>query len=282
MELLNVIPHPLVGTPFGTALDLCLVGAAFCWLISIITRECSWIDRLWSIMPPVYCLIVANDLGFEDARVNVVTLLVCLWSARLTFNYAIKGGYWFGGEDYRWEYVRKQLGPVKFQLLNFFFVAWGQMLVIWLFTSPIHVAWSHREVALGWLDYTAIAVFLFFLVIETIADAQMWFFQRSKKQRTASGEEVTQPFIDSGLFALCRHPSYTAEIGMWTTIFVFGAAASGQIIHWSGLGFLLLLLIFIGSTRLTENISSDKYETYKDYQASVPKFLPFTAFGKNN
>lgn len=282
MELLNVIPHPLVGTPFGAALDLCLVGAAFCWLMSIVTRECSWIDRLWSILPPVYCLIVANDLGFQDARVNIITLLVCLWSVRLTFNYALKGGYWFGGEDYRWEHVRNQLGPVKFQLLNFFFVAWGQMLVIWLFTSPIHVAWSHTEVELGWLDYTAIAVFLFFLVIETVADTQMWFFQRRKKQRIASGEEVTQPYINSGLFAYCRHPSYSAEIGMWTTIFVFGVAASGQIIHWTGLGFPLLILILIGSTRLTENISSEKYETYKDYQAKVPKFVPFTAFGKSN
>ena len=282
MELLNVIPHPLMGTPFGTALDLCLVGAAFCWLVSIITRECSWIDRLWSIMPPVYCLIVAYDLEFQDPRVNIVTLLVCLWSIRLTLNYAIKGGYWFGGEDYRWEYVRNQLGPVKFQLLNFFFVAWGQMLVIWLFTSPIHVAWSHAGVELGWLDYSAIVVFLFFFVIETIADAQMWFFQRSKKQKIASGEEVTQPFINSGLFAYCRHPNYSAEIGMWTTIFAFGVAASGEIIHWTGLGFPLLMLIFIGSTRLTENISGEKYETFKDYQANVPKFVPFTALGKSN
>lgn len=280
MDILNVLNHPLVGTPIGNALDLCLIVAALCWLMSIITRECSWIDRLWSILPPVYCLIVANDLGFQDLRVNVVTLLVCLWSIRLTFNYALKGGYWFGGEDYRWEYVRKQFGPVKFQLLNFFFVAWGQMLVIWLFTSPIHQAWVHKGTELGWLDFVAIVVFLIFFVIQTISDMQMWLFQREKKRRVAQGEDVSQPFISNGLFRFCRHPNYTAEIGMWITVFVFGVAASGQVFHWTGLGFPLLILIFIASTRLTETISSEKYEAYSDYQAGVPKFIPFTPLGK--
>lgn len=280
MDFLNVLNHPLVGTPIGTALDLCLIVAALCWLMSLITRECSWIDRLWSILPPVYCLIVANDLEFQDPRVNIVTLLVCLWAIRLTVNYALKGGYWIGGEDYRWEYVREQFGPVKFQLLNFFFVSWGQMLVIWLFTSPIHQAWLHQGTEFGWLDFVAIGVFLIFFVIQTIADTQMWLFQREKKRRVAQGEEISQAFISHGLFGFCRHPNYVAEIGMWITVFVFGVAASGQVFHWTGLGFPLLILIFIASTRLTETISGEKYEQYSDYQATVPKFIPFTSLGK--
>ena len=60
MPGLDFIDLPLAGTPFGTALDLCLVLALVAWLLSVITREVSWIDRLWSICPPVYCLIVAG------------------------------------------------------------------------------------------------------------------------------------------------------------------------------------------------------------------------------
>ena len=89
MNSLNFIDHPLVGTPFGVALDLCIVLATTCWVLSILTREYSWVDRLWSIAPAVYCLIGAVDLEFQSARGNVMTVLVTLWGIRLTFNYAL-------------------------------------------------------------------------------------------------------------------------------------------------------------------------------------------------
>ena len=64
---LDFIKQPLAGTPFGTALEACLVLAFVAWLLSVITREVSWIDRLWSICPPVYCLIVAFATDFQWA-----------------------------------------------------------------------------------------------------------------------------------------------------------------------------------------------------------------------
>ena len=106
MNFLNFINHPLVGTPYGFALDLGIALAIVCWVLSILTREYSWTDRLWSVVPAVYCLIVAVDLEFQSARVNIMTVLATLWGIRLTFNYALKGGYWVGGEDYRWIYLR--------------------------------------------------------------------------------------------------------------------------------------------------------------------------------
>ena len=95
------IDHPLAGTPIGAALDLCIVLAALAWLLSVVTRDYSWVDRLWSICPVLYCLIVAAALDFEAPRVNLMTVLAGLWGVRLTYNLARKGGYWVGGEDYR-------------------------------------------------------------------------------------------------------------------------------------------------------------------------------------
>ncbi len=71
MPDINLIPHPLTGTPFGAALDLCVILAALCWLAAVVTREYSWVDRLWSICPPVFCLIVAAGADFQSARVNL-------------------------------------------------------------------------------------------------------------------------------------------------------------------------------------------------------------------
>ena len=138
--MLDFLNHPLSGTPYGTALELCVVLAALAWLTSVITREYSWVDRLWSLCPPAYCLIVAAQADFASPRLNLMAVLITLWGLRLTFNYARKGGYSKDGEDYRWVAIRQKFGPVVFQLLNFVFVAPGQMLVVWLFASPMHQA----------------------------------------------------------------------------------------------------------------------------------------------
>ena len=110
---ISFIPHPFQGTPYGQALDLAIVFAIACWLLSVITREYSWVDRIWSICPAIYCLIVAADSDFSSTRLNAMSLLVAAWGVRLTFNFARRGGYRAGGEDYRWKVVQERLGPVQ-------------------------------------------------------------------------------------------------------------------------------------------------------------------------
>jgi len=272
---LDFVNLPLAGTPFGTALELCLVLALVAWLLSVITREVSWIDRLWSICPPVYCLIVAASVGFAAPRVMLMAALVVAWGSRLTYNFARKGGYRPGGEDYRWAYVRKQYGPVGFQVLSITFVHPGQMLLIWLFTSPIHRAWQFPDVPLGWLDFLAAAVFLTLLAGETIADRQMWDFQQDKKHLLAGGEEIRRPFMTRGLYRYSRHPNYFCELAMWWVFYLFAVAASGEWVHWTGLGCIGLSLLFVPSLRMTEEISAAKYPGYREYQAAVPALIPF-------
>ena len=274
MPDLNIINHPLTGTPFGAALDLCLVLAALVWLMTAITRECSWVDRLWSISPPIYCLLVAAAADFDSARLNLMAALVTLWGARLTFNFARKGGYWKGGEDYRWEVVRERIGPIQFQVLNIVFISFGQMLLIWLFTAPIHQAWAWLDAPLNWLDAVAAILFLALLLGETVADEQMWAFQQDKKRKLAAGEPIEQPFLRCGLYSWSRHPNYFCEIGMWWVFYLFAVAASGQWLHWTGLGFPLLTALMISSTRFGETISLGKYPAYSDYQETTPRLIP--------
>ena len=96
-----------------SALLVCLyVFAAVCvgvWVLSVTTREYSWVDRLWSIIPVVYLAIFAGAAGFADARLDLMFGLAVLWGARLTFNFARKGGYARGGEDYRWAIPRGRM-----------------------------------------------------------------------------------------------------------------------------------------------------------------------------
>ena len=275
MPGLDLISHPLAGQPFGSALDLCLILVVLVWVVSLITGDCCvWLDRLWSLCPPVYCLLVAVAGDFDVVRVNLMTALVVLWGVRLTYNFARKGGFRRGGVDYRWGVMRERLGPRRFQLLNFALVAPSQLLIMWLFTSPVHQAWVWRDQPLGGLDGFAVLLFLACFAGESVGDQQMWTFQQDKKRRIAAGGEVTQPFIVTGLFRYSRHPSYLCEIGMWFAFCLFAVSASGQWFHWTSLGVVVLAAQFISVIRLTEGISAEKYPTYGEYQARTPILVP--------
>ena len=212
--------HPLVGTPFGEMLVLCLVLAAAVRLLSVITREYSWVDRLWSLCPAGYCVWVAASVDFDSTRLNLMAALVLVWGIRLTFNFARKGGYWKGGEDYRWGVLREGLGPIRFQGLNISFIAPGQMVLIWLFTSPVHQAWLWWDAPLTILDGLATVLFLACLAGETIADEQMWAFQQDKKRKLSLGEPVAEPFLSTGLYSYSRHPNYVCEMGIWWAFYL--------------------------------------------------------------
>jgi len=45
--------------------------------------------------------------------------------------------------------------------------------------------------------------------------------------------------------------------------------------HWSGFGAILLILLFVGSTKFTEEISCSKYPEYDEWQKATPSIVPF-------
>jgi steroid 5-alpha reductase family enzyme len=236
-----------------TAFQVCLwvfAGVcAGCWLLSALTREYSWIDRIWSVVPVVYTAVFAGSAGFSDARLDLLLVLVFLWGARLTFNYARKGGYAPGGEDYRWAILRGRMKPWQFQLFNLFFITLYQNAILLLIALPAWTALEHRT-PLGALDFVLAAAFLACLAGETVADQQQWNFHQWKKRETAAGRTPEPRFAQTGLFRFSRHPNFFFEQAQWWLVYLLGVSAAGSL-TWTALGAFLLTCLFIGSTRFT-------------------------------
>jgi steroid 5-alpha reductase family enzyme len=254
---------------------ICVALTFTTWLLSVVTREYSWVDRLWSVAPPVYALWVAGAAGFTDVRLTLMAVLVTAWGARLTFNFARKGGYWKGGEDYRWSIIRQRLAPWQFEVFNATFISPFQMGLIYLFTSPMHVAWQARGTPIGALDIAAAVAFLALLAVETIADEQMWAFQQKKKAAVARGERVEPGFFTGGLYSWSRHPNYFGEVGMWWVFVGFAIAAGGSWLTWTWAGPVVLTALFAGSIRFTEAISLSRYPAYAEYQKTTSMVVPW-------
>ncbi len=82
-------------------------------------------------------------------------------------------------------------------------------------------------------------------------------------------------FIWEGLWKIVRHPNYASEQAIWISFYLFSVAASGEWLNWSLTGSILLILLFLGSSNFSEEISAKKYPAYQDYQQKVPRFIPF-------
>jgi steroid 5-alpha reductase family enzyme len=237
------------------------------WLLSLPTKDTSWVDRIWSIVPIVYAWVWAGGSDFTDARLNTMALLITLWGARLTFNFARKGGYQPGGEDYRWEILRKGMAPWQYQLFNIGFIVIIQNVILFLITTPMY-ALSQIDVPFGVVDIALAVLFLALLTVETIADQQQWNFHQAKNRGEKTG------FLTTGLFAVSRHPNFFAEQSQWWVIFLFSAVQVGfNAYNW--IGALVLTALFIGSTRFTEQISLSKYPDYASYQERVSAVIPW-------
>lgn len=254
-----------------------------CFVVSEWSGNYSQVDKLWSIVPIFYVAYVAAASGFNN-RLCLMGILVGLWGIRLTYNFARRGAYvwppWAGEEDYRWSILRQQAHfqpRWRFTLFNLFFISLYQNALILLFTLPSIVAWQGQETPLNWLDCVAAALFMLFLVLETVADQQQYDFQTEKYRRIKAGEplddDYARGFRSSGLWGLARHPNYTCEQAIWLSFYLFGVAATGRWFNWSLAGAILLLLLFQGSADFVEKISSAKYPEYEAYKKRVGKFF---------
>lgn len=244
------------------------------WVLSLITGEHSWVDRIWSVVPVVYVWIYAGSAGLHDARLNLMAILVTLWGIRLTFNFARKGGYAPGGEDYRWAVLRGRMPAWQFWLFNLFFIVIYQNVLLYLITLPAWVAYQHQT-PLGVLDIVCAVVFLAFLVGETVADQQQWNFHQWKSAEKAAGRDPQPRFLQSGLFRVSRHPNFFFEQAQWWVLFLLGCVAAGSILQWTVIGPLLLTGLFIGSTVFTESISLGRYPEYAQYQRRTSPIVPW-------
>ena len=127
------------------------VVCAACWILSIVTKEHSWVDRMWSITPVIYVGEFARAAHFHNTRLNVMALIVLAWGARLTFNFARKGGY-SGAEDYRWPVLRAAMKNWQFQLFNIFFIVLYQNFLLVSISLPALTAYRHQGTVLEWRD----------------------------------------------------------------------------------------------------------------------------------
>ncbi|KAI1074335.1 DUF1295-domain-containing protein [Whalleya microplaca] len=275
--------------PLISGLGFSLFLGAIFLVVSEFNRNYSQVDRMWSLLPTIYnahFTAWSHLNGLPSQRLDLVLLWSVVWSARLTFNYWRKGGYTVGSEDYRWEIIRGHVPPALFFVFNATFISFIQSVLLYLLAAPTYIILlaSNFEKEVTTADFAFTAIELGLVLSEWFSDQQQWNYQAAKQQyqKTAkvprgcgfTQEDLDRGFITSGLWAYCRHPNFAAEQTIWVVLYQWSCYASKSLYSWAGFGPLFLIMLFQGSTWLTELISSKKYSEYKLYQKQVGALIP--------
>ncbi|GAN10504.1 DUF1295 domain protein [Mucor ambiguus] len=269
------------------------------YIMSEITKNYSQVDKAWSILPGLYAWhYTIHDYllnGSFRPRLLVGAILISIWGARLTYNFARKGGYYFNGQDYRYPYLRERLGPVGMALLNLVFIAPFQNLLLLYIVTPLYITHSlfsnasvRTTAGLSTLDWITVILHLGLLFIEVVADEQQYVFQTEKyallshlNKDQLKGDYKLGFLWHSGLFQYSRHPNFFAEQSMWWVIYLFSVAAvqeaSGMsdlstYLNWTIAAPIVLTALFQGSTALTE-VSYSSRLSYHANAERIPLHL---------
>ena len=257
-DLTTLLPIALGG------LALIAVLALLAWIASLVRRDASLVDRLWSLMIAGPTIVYALQTSWTSVRAISVLALVLAWGVRLCAYITWRN--WGHGEDRRYQQIRARNQP-NFALKSLVLIFALQMLLAWIVSAPTLAALAGDH-GFGALDVAGIVVALVGFLFEAIGDAQMAAF----KADPANGGQV----MDRGLWRHTRHPNYFGEACFWWGIWLIALAAGGAAAIWTVLSPLLMtvLLLKVSGVALLEKDIGARRPAYRDYIARTNAFIP--------
>jgi steroid 5-alpha reductase family enzyme len=253
----------------GVAIAISL-AMAFAWLVQFRTRNASWVDAIWTFASGLggaaYALLAGGN-GAPFWRRGLIAALALAWSARLGFY--IVGRAATGHEDPRYTALRRDWGA-GYQGRMFAFLQL-QALIAWLLALTIWFAARNPVHHLRPLDLAGLAVIVFSMAGEMIADNQLKSFRANPANKGR--------ICDTGLWAWSRHPNYFFEWLGWVSYLLFALNFSGRY-DWGfcaliGPAMMYWLLVYVSGVPPVEKaMAQSRGAAFAAYCRRVSKFFP--------
>ena len=141
----------------------------------------------------------------------------------------------------------------------------SQAVLAWIISLPLLGATTGITRPLGWLDWTATALWATGFYFETIGD---WQLSRFKANPANSGQ-----VMDRGLWRYTRHPNYFGDFCVWWGLYLV-ALANGA--WWSIVGPAVMsyLLLRVSGVTLLERHIGKRRPGYAEYVRRTSTFFP--------
>jgi len=238
------------------------------FVFSLILDNSSVYDPYWSVAPvPILVYWLAAGGGGLSARQIMVIALVAIWAVRLTMNWLRR---WRGLADEDWRYADyRRFGagywPVSFLGFHLF-----PTVIVFLGCVSLLPAFVPGNRPPGVLDLFAVLVTLTAITVEATADRQLRGFLLSRTDPSQ--------VLDTGLWALSRHPNYFGEVLFWWGLWLFGLAANPSW-WWTIAGPIAVTGLFLGvSIPMMDRRLLSRHPGYARQIGARSAFLPLPPF----
>jgi len=247
--------------PYFIALLVILGVGVISWLFSIVKKDVSFVDSLWSFFFLLAAIVFATQATPLTARGYLVLALVAIWSARLSVYITARN--WGEPEDYRYQKIRANNEP-GFALKSLYIVFGLQGVLAWLIAMPLLPAIS-SDASLNVIDIAATLLWITGFVFEAGGDYQLSKFK--------AHEDSKGKVLNTGLWRYTRHPNYFGDFCIWWSFFLFAVAAGGW---WTIASPLLMsiLLLKVSGVAMLESTIADRRPKYADYIRNTNAFFP--------
>lgn len=251
-----------------------VIATTLVFLGSMLFNNSSIYDPYWSVFPIfIVPFFILETTGFNVYNI-IILVIIAIWAIRLTANCLIR----FKNltiQDWRYNKFQTKY-PKLWPIISYFGIHMFPTLVVFIGLLPVFAyidAFSEgNSVEINGTYVISIAVSIFAIVIEMIADVQM---EKFKKDSSNIGK-----INRSGLWKKSRHPNYFGEIIFWFSMFLFCLAVRTDlwILIFSPL-IIFLMFVFISIPMLDKKLLKSKsgYDVYqKETNALLPIFAPGT------
>lgn len=243
-----------------TALAAIVLLAFAGWALSLVRRDVSLVDSLWSLFFLLAAVVYAFNATIGPRGALLLTLIT-LWALRLSVYLTWRN--WGNPEDRRYQAIRVRNQP-GFAWKSLYLVFGLQGVLAWIIAAPLFAALGTPG-ALNTFDYAGTALWILGFSFETVGDWQLARFKNNPANRGR--------VLNTGLWRYTRHPNYFGEATLWWGYYLIAVAAGGAWTIFAPLVMTFLLLKVSGVTMLERDIA-ERRPAYRDYIGRTNAFLP--------
>ena len=241
------------------------------WLVACRIRDVSFVDSWWAVG-----LVLTAWVSFANASPNsphagALIALCTLWGLRLGLYLLWR--WRRQGPDRRYAAILGKAQAARgwsFERASLLLVFALQAPLQFIVSLPVQLGQMTATDA-GPLAYAGIALAIFGIAFEGIADGQLVHFKRNP----ANKDQV----LSRGLWRYTRHPNYFGDACVWWGLYLIAADTGLGV--WSLPGPLLLtylLTSWSGVPTVEGNLKRNK-PGYADYVARTSRFVPMPPRG---
>jgi steroid 5-alpha reductase family enzyme len=254
------------------AYSLLLVGAAIVggmmfilWIIHLLLRNAAVVDVGWAAGLGLLAVYYAYAGPGYSARKYAIAAMAGIWSVRLA-GYLLFARVLGHPEEGRYVQLRQEWKT--YLPLRFLFFFEFQALLDLVLSLPFLLACLDTRVPLGPFEKLGAAIWIFGMVGEATADAQLNAFKNNPANKGKTCRD--------GLWNYSRHPNYFFEWTIWVGYAVFAIASP-----WGWLGILspTLILYFLlaltGIPATEAQALRSRGDEYREYQRTTSAFIPW-------